>query len=116
MKLTIELNENTILATITELEAKGCYEVAEAIEKAYEVECAKEVIRDIKKEFHKEWQMGHYFKHTNGNITCVYYNYKTRKYHTSPVYIANKLMGRASTCSEVQFKIARLEEMGFEEV
>ena len=34
MTIKIELNEEFINATITELEAKGCYEVAEAIEKA----------------------------------------------------------------------------------
>lgn len=34
MTLTIQLNEEFINATITELEAKGCYEVAESIEKA----------------------------------------------------------------------------------
>ena len=34
MTIQININEETVVGLITELEAKGCYEVAEAIEKA----------------------------------------------------------------------------------
>ena len=116
MTLTINLNENTILATITELEAKGCYEVAQAIEEAYNKECAKEVVDKVKEDFKKDWTVGYYFEHSNGDIDALYINYNTKKYHCKPIYISNHLMGKSVLLSSLLFYKNTVEDMGFEEV
>ena len=116
MTLTINLNENNLMGMITELEAKGCYEVAKAIEDAYAHTEAIKTIRQIKADYKKEWTGGYYFKHSNGNVTALYFNYANRTYTNEPIYIQGKLMGKPRTLSEVNDVYNTLKEKGFQEV
>lgn len=116
MKLTIELNEKDIMAMVTELEAKGCYEVAEAIETAYTTQVAKEVEKKARDDFRKEWPYGRYFKHANGEVEALYWNFKEKKFHNAPLYISNNLKGQPSTLGFIKRRAEYFREIGFEEV
>lgn len=116
IKLTIELNEENIMGIITELEAKGCYEVAQAIEDSYSHKVAKSLIEGVKKQFKKEWNFSRYYIHSNGSVSAVYANYRNKTFHTEPIYISGSLMGSPMSLGEIRHQEKILEKMGFVEV
>lgn len=128
MKLEITLDEERINDLLQELFAKGCDEVANAIETSYFKQLDKV---DEKKEFHDYYkQYGDmvyralYFKSSKGEITCYYEFWKhndgaksTRRFTTRP-FIAStgRIYGRPESRSWIQQLINEARENGFEEV
>ncbi len=89
MTLKVKLDENNIKGIITELEAKGCYEAASAIETAYE----NELIARQKAEYKQTWTRGFYRVHTDGTVDTLYVNSKDHTMSRKPIYIGGKVMG-----------------------
>ena len=116
MKLTIELNEENIMGFITELEAKGCYEVAKAIEDSYSSIIAKEVVKQAKKAFREEYGKGWYFVHNNGDVEALYFNLAKKTFHRGPLYMCNHLMGQPSSLTMIEHRTNIFRKQGFAEV
>ncbi len=111
MKLTITLNEEYINGTITELEAKGCYEVAEAIENGLK----KELARRAREEYRNTWTYGFYKYDKNGELHVLYVNHRTKRFSRKPIYVDDKLMGRNIQKSFDTY-LRHTLEFGYEEV
>ena len=111
MKLTITLNEENINGIITELEAKGCYEVAEAIEEGVK----KEISRRAREEYRNTWTYGFYKYDENGELHVLYVNHDMKKFSRKPIYVDGKLMGRNVQKSFDRY-LAHTLEFGYEEV
>ena len=117
MKLTITLNDNNIKGIITELEAKGCYEVAEAIESAYN----HQVETDTRKEFEQNlksngWGLGVYHKHSNGKISACYLNRKQKLIYAKPIYFNGTIIGSPRALSCVNEYVAHFINNGWKVV
>ena len=106
MELKIKLNEKNINSLLTELYAKGCNEVADAIETAYSKELNKTNNKQMLEAFLKKHNLS--FLHRayrgerkNGEVVCYYEFWKhtdhgiERYFTTKPMYLSNgKVYGR----------------------
>ena len=114
--ITIKINENEAVAMVTELEAKGCYEIAKMIEDAYTKAVAKDTIKKAKKDLGTIWKKGYYFKHSDGRVEALYFNTRTREFYTHPIYIGGMLMGHPTTMGHLRCLTKGLADRNFQEV
>ena len=100
MEITFNWDSNEVNALLTELEAKGMYDLAEKIETSFHHNLAKSRKSDAKKQFRANgWSDGLVFNHSNGDITCLYWSYKNKTYSTVPMYLNGILMGQPASLS-----------------
>lgn len=113
--MKINFTETELNEIYNALRANNNLELANALLAKMELENAKHSRFEAKKDFLTKWSVGFVFRHSNGDYTCLYWNYKTRTYSTKPYLIDGVPYGRPVTLGMLNDTYEKLISKNFKE-
>lgn len=113
--MKINFTEAEITEICEALNASGNSDLATTLLAKVASENTKHRRFEAKKEFLTKWSVGFVFRHSNGDYTCLYWNYSTRTYSTKPYLIDGVPYGRPVTLGMLNNTYEKLISKNFKE-